>query len=103
MDGTFEESEDLVPIDGTLEVLFNNYLFLNEGFISINSLSISASNKCLQIIRPSETATRLRIPLLDCVGMLRPGSSYIVVLPEGLLRSRDGVMSPRLTSRVPDC
>ena len=29
--------------------------------------------------------------------MLRPGSSYIVVLPEGLLRSRDGVMSPRLT------
>ena len=97
VDGTFEESEDLVPIDGTLEVLFNNYLFLNEGFISINSLSISASNKCLQIIRPSETATRLRIPLLDCVGMLRPGSSYIVVLPEGLLRSRDGVMSPRLT------
>lgn len=95
--GEVVDPDDLVPVNGVLEILYNNYLFLNEGSITINSLSIDASNKCLQIVRPSESSTLLRIPFSECLGLLRPDSSYVVVLPEGLLRSRENVMSPRLT------
>ena len=70
---------------------------LNEGKITLNSLSIDASNLCLEIQHKSSDSTTLLIPVYDCVGMLRSSSSYVLVLPKNLLVTRDMIPSPRLT------
>lgn len=85
------------PVNGVIEVEFNTYLFLNEGSLTLNTLSVAADNMCLQIKHNSETSTTLLIPVEDCVGLLRSDSSYVMVLPQGLLRTRDFMYSPRIT------
>ena len=97
IDGDVIIDGDFLEVNGVIRVMFNSYLFLNEGAITLNALSIDASNMCLQITHPSADETVLFIPVADCVGLLRPDASYVLVMPEGVLFTRDRVLSPRLT------
>ena len=86
------------PVDGTIRVEFpRSYLFLNEGSISLNALSIAADDQCLQILHPDASSTVLLIPVEDCVGILRADTSYVLSFPEGFLRARDYMRTDRMT------
>lgn len=88
---------DFFPINGVLRFNFDGYLYLNEGTITLNSLSVEASNPCLQITHANAEQTTLSIPVAECVGLLRSNATYVLVLPEGLLQSREQVQSPRMS------
>ena len=62
----------------------------------LNTLSVDASNACLQVKHPSRHTTSLFIHVADCVGHLFPDTSYTLVIPQGLLETRDGMESPRI-------
>lgn len=91
------EMDDFFPVNGVIEIEYSSYLILNEGTITLNSLTIDASNVCLQIQHKTATSTTLLIPVYDCVGMLRSSSSYVLVLPKNLLITKEKIPSPRLT------
>ena len=91
------ENDNLFPVNGVITIEYSSYMILNEGKITLNSLSIDASNLCLEIQHKSSDSTTLLIPVYDCVGMLRSSSSYVLVLPKNLLVTRDMIPSPRLT------
>lgn len=89
--------DDLFPVNGVITIEYSSYMILNEGTITLNSLSIDASNLCLEIQHKTSDSTTLLIPVYDCVGMLRSSTSYVLVLPKNLLVTRDMIPSPRLT------
>ena len=94
----FPGPTDLFPVNGTIRVEFpTSYLFLNEGSLSLNALSVAADDACLQIQHPSATSTVLLIPVEDCVGVLRAKSTYVLSFPEGFLRARDYMLTDRMT------
>ena len=89
---------ELFPVNGTIRVEFSNsYLYLNEGSVSLNALSISADDPCMQILHANGSATTLLIPVEDCVGILRPDTSYVLSFPKGFLRARDNMLTDRMT------
>ena len=88
---------DFFPVNGILRFNYDGYMFLHEGTITLNSLTVEASNPCLQITHANAEQTTLTIPVAECVGLLRSNASYVMVLPEGLLQSRDLVLSPRMS------
>ena len=88
--------DSLMPVNGVIEVAFTNYLYVKEGALLLNTLSVDASNTCLQVKHPTRHTTSLFIHVADCVGHLFPDTSYTLLIPQGFLETRDGIESPRI-------
>ena len=91
-----EPVDQPLAVNGKIKIDFTNYLYMNKGTITLNTLTIDASNTCLQLEHSTLFTTTLVIHVADCVGNLFPDTQYTMTITQGLLQTRDGIESPEL-------